>query len=170
MRSKTILAEVVVSMFIAGATASSAFAAPPKDACSLLTKAQVSAAVGATIGEGQHPTPTYTKQCVWTPPGGSMEEVGNVMLDVDDAAGWAMGKMMMEQVSKNPKKKPGDMDMTPVSGVGDEAFYSIVGSNYAKLVVKRGNVELQIVVNGKFTREKREAIEKALALRVISKL
>jgi hypothetical protein len=170
MRSKTILGAAVSWLFFMGVAAPSAMAAPPSDACSLLTKAQLSAAIGAPMGEGQHSVPTSTKLCVWAPPGGPKNDVGDVLLTVESADGWAMGKMMMEQAAKQQDKNSGGLGTTPASGVGDEAFYSIVGKSYAKLNVKKGNVAFHLTVDGAFSREKKEAIEKTLALHVVSKL
>ena len=52
----------VIALSIVGATiAQSASAAPSDDACSLLTPAQVSAALGAPVGEGTYVTPTFKK-------------------------------------------------------------------------------------------------------------
>jgi Putative transposase of IS4/5 family (DUF4096) len=65
MPSKISLGAVVAAIFIVGAAmASSANVAPSNDACSLLTQAQVSAALGVSVGAGSYQGPTCKK--TWT--------------------------------------------------------------------------------------------------------
>src|SRR5260370_37138309 len=69
MPCKICLGAVIAAIFIVGAaTAPSATAAPTDDACSLLTQAQVSAALGASVGPGSYQGPPYKKTCTWTVP------------------------------------------------------------------------------------------------------
>lgn len=65
---------VAVFLVFAVGTVRTAHAAPPKDACSLLTPAQVSAAIGVTVGSGAHtnnpsipapPPPLDKADCYW---------------------------------------------------------------------------------------------------------
>ena len=66
MPSKISLAAVIAAIFIVSATmAPSANAEPPDDACSLLTQAQVGAALSVSAGAGSYQTPTYKKTCTW---------------------------------------------------------------------------------------------------------
>ncbi|HQR51965.1 MAG TPA: hypothetical protein PLZ79_01750 [Burkholderiales bacterium] len=60
------------------------------DACTLLTPAQVGAAVGATVTEGTHTTPTYVKTCTWSLSGHS--DVKAVTLNLQTAAAYEGGK------------------------------------------------------------------------------
>jgi hypothetical protein len=141
MCSKAILGAIAIAIFtIVAATAPSATAAPPSDACALLTAAQVSAVVGVQVGAGSHITPTYLKSCVWAPPGGATVQFGNVLLALESAASWQSAKAMLQAVANAPenKAKKGGVTTTPASGIGDDALYSNMGSSYTKLIVKKG--------------------------------
>ena len=54
------------------------------DSCSLLTPAQVGAAVGAQVSGGQHVTATSLKTCTWTPTGSSELTAELLALDLVD--------------------------------------------------------------------------------------
>jgi hypothetical protein len=59
--------------------------------------------------------------------------------------------------------------ITPVSGVGDEAFYLDMAKTMS-LTVKRGNGAFKIVIYGGMPTPKRQSAEKTLALQVLSKM
>ncbi len=171
MRSKNSPARrcisVVLFLFVI-ALAPSALAAPPSDACSLLTKAEVSAAVGVPVAEGSHMTPTYLKSCTWSPAGGSAKGLRTVVLSLDPAESFAMAKSMLQAVVNSPRNK-GSITMTPAPGIGDDAYYSSTGS-YSKLIVKKRDAAFQVVVYSDAPIGKKQAMEKALAFQVLSKL
>ena len=156
MPSKISLGAVIAAIFIVGAAmAPSANAAPADDACSLLTQAQVSAALGASVGAGSYVTPTFKKTCTWTVAGGA--EYVTLMLEGLDA--YQAGKLA-------PVKT---IVVTSISGIGDDAYYLAVGNNVG-LIVKKGNVAFKIAVYGDLPIEKKQAMEKTLAQHVVSKL
>lgn len=64
MRFKLSLVAAAFLMFAMGA-AMTAQAAPPKDACSLLSVEQVSAVLGIKVGEGKPVSPSNDKLCQW---------------------------------------------------------------------------------------------------------
>jgi hypothetical protein len=167
MHSKNILGAIIAAIFIfAGAAAPSAPAAPPTDACPLLTPAEISAVVGVSVGAGAHMTPTYVKSCTWSPSGGATKDFTTLVLALEPAASYQSAKAMLQAVASQGK---GGITMTPASGIGDDAIYSSV-ANYAKLIVKKGDVVFQLVIYGSFPIEKKRDMEKALASKVISKL
>jgi hypothetical protein len=57
----------------------------------------------------------------------------------------------------------------PLSGVGDDAFYTILGA-YAPLAVKKGGTIFIVKIYGVATADKQEEYEKALALDVVKHL
>ena len=60
--------------------------------------------------------------------------------------------------------------VTPVSGIGDDAYYLAVGPNVG-LIVKKGSATFKVAVYASdLTLEQKQAVEKTLALPVISKL
>ena len=66
MPSKINLATVIAAIFIAGAAMTPlANAAPTDDACSVVTPAQIGAAVNVPVGAGTFETPTFKKMCTW---------------------------------------------------------------------------------------------------------
>ena len=174
MRSKTCLGAALAAVFIALATTlASAAAAPPNDACSLVTQAQVSAALGASMGAGSHVTPTFLRTCTWNPSGSSGNGVRALTLYIQSADQYEAGKQMLEQMKTMAKvEKHGNSQppvITPLSGIGDDAFYLDM-ANTMSLIAKKGNVEFKFVIYGDLPGEKKKAAEKTLALEVVSKL
>ncbi len=170
MRSKTSLGAIILAIFfVAAATPPSATAAPPTDACPLLTPAEISAVVGVSVGPGSHMTPTYLKSCVWAPPGGATKDFANVILALESASSFQAAKAMLQAATQSGDGSRKSLTMTSASGIGDEAYYSSVAS-YTKLIVKKGDVVFQLVIYGNSPIEKKRDMEKALASKVISKL
>ncbi len=174
MRSKTSLGAVIVAILIVGAaTAPSASAAPTDDACSLLTQAQVSAALGVSMGAGSYVTPQYRKTCTWTAPAGA-KGVKTVTLSLQAANAYEAGKKLMAQ-SQAMMKAANDPHASGVanasaSGIGDDAYYTTMGNDYTGLMVKKGNVAFKVAIYGDLPIETKKAMEKTLALQVLSKV
>lgn len=75
MRSKMLIAIMVGTAFIFVASSSlsagNRLPSPPSDACALLTQAQVTAVVGASVGTGERMVPSTASICAWKDqPGG----------------------------------------------------------------------------------------------------
>jgi hypothetical protein len=156
MPSKISLGAVIAAIFIVGAAmAPSANAAPADDACSLLTQAQVRAALGASVGAGSYVSPTFKKTCTWTVAGGAEY----VTLELEGLDAYQAGKVALTKT----------IVVTSVSGIGDDAYYLAVGKNVG-LIVKKGNVAFKVAVYGGMPIDKKEAIEKTLASQAVSKL
>ena len=145
-------------------------AAPPGDACSLLTKAQISAVVGVPVGDGSS-VAGYSKMCTWKPSGGQAEGFQMVTLNLESAESYQAAKSMLQTVVNSPTNQSAQksITMTAVSGLGDDALFSSVGG-YSKLIVKKGDTVFQIVVYSAATIEKKRDLEKALAAKVLSGL
>ncbi|HUX44274.1 MAG TPA: hypothetical protein VMV57_05950 [Terracidiphilus sp.] len=127
-----------------------AFAAPPTDACSLLTTAQVSSTLGSTVGQGTYVMPNFKTTCTWTIPTG-----GAVTLQILTMQFFNAGKGALASAER-----------TTASGVGDEAYYLVLGA----LSVRKGTGAFKIAVySSALTMDKRKAVEKALAQQVLSK-
>jgi hypothetical protein len=161
MRSATHLAlPVVVIFFIATAAAQSASAAPHDDACALLTDAQVSAALSAPVGAGSYQMPTFKKTCTWNSTGDATKGTKSVVLMLEGLDAYQAGKATRQSKTTSVK---------PISGIGDDAYCLAVGSNVG-LVVKKRNVAFKVAVFGTLPIEKKQAMEKALAQQIVSKL
>jgi hypothetical protein len=154
MRFRIGLCAATVTLLIAG-TANAA----TDDACKLLTPAQVSAAIGASVGEGKHTTPTYVKTCTWTTAQGANYQF--VTLNLQDSKGFDSAKAMLSHAK--------GIAITPVGGIGDGAYYLVTGDNVG-LNVKKGSVAFKVEVYAHVPVAKKEAAEKPLALKVVSEL
>ena len=121
--------------------------------CSLLTSAQVTAAVGVSVGAAQ---PIATTGCSWTAPHMI------VTLSLWDGSKWDQMKTPV----------PG-MNRTAVSGLGDDAFYTTMGpasgKQTATLTVKKGSTAYLIKVYGPNVTDQM-SMEKTLAGNVLANL
>jgi hypothetical protein len=161
MRFSTRLAlPVVAILFIATVAARSANAAPHDDACALLTDAQVSAALSAPVGAGSYQMPTFKKTCTWNAAGEGAKNAKSVVLMVEGLDAYQAGKATRQSKTTS---------VTPISGIGDDAYYLAVGSNVG-LIVKKRNVAFKVAVFCALPIEKKQTMEKALAQQIVSKL
>jgi hypothetical protein len=172
MRFPIRFAVVVCSLtLLASAATPPSNAAPPTDACKLLTKEQIKSVTGASVSDGSHPTAGYLKMCTWSGSGSDAKGISGITLNLESAASFQSAKAMLQAVvnsQANPSAK-GAMSMTPAPGIGDDALFSSVGG-YTKLIVKKGDVVLQIVVYSSAPIEKKRDIEKALAAKALASI
>ena len=151
---------VAATFIIVTATAQSAIPAPHDDACALLTDAQVSAALSVPVGAGSYQIPTFKKTCSWNSTGNSTKGATSVVLMLEGLDAYQAGKATRQSKTTSVK---------PISGIGDDAYCLAVGSNVG-LIVKKRNVAFKIAVFGTLPIEKKQAMEKALAQQIVSKL
>ena len=150
-----ILIVLGVSVLMSSSVAS---AAPPTDACSLLTGAQVSAVLGGPVATF---TPDPKKLCIWSPGGKPGPKTVTVTF-------WE------PTAFPSPKTAllPGAV-LIPVSGLGDQAVYTGVQnageSGAFKLFVKKSGTVFSITVSG-FPVDQTKEKEKTLALDALAKL
>jgi len=133
------------------------------DACTLLTAAQVGAAIGTAVGQGSHVTPTFVKTCTWQP--SAKSSISAVTLNMQTAATYDGGKqqlaMAMAATSSGAK-------MIPAS-VGDDAYYFVTGDQVG-LLVKKGGASFKVAVYAKIPVADKQAMELKLAKDVLGKL
>ncbi len=115
--------------------------------CDLLTQTQVSDAVGVSVTAG---APIATTGCSWTSTGKS-----NVKVTVS-----MQSDRMFEGAKRGAK--------TPVSGVGDEAFFTGV-QNFSSLWVRKGTKYLLVRIYGLSVSEAQPKL-KTLGTTAVSKL
>jgi len=130
--------------------------------CSLLTQAQVGSALGQTVDPGE---PLGPKTCMWKVPNQPNSLAGKKLsLTVNPAANFTYAKSPVVKTTKT----------TPLSGVGDDAIYNTIAGGtpgyLTSLIVKKGDVSFIVRVTGFSDLTQAMAIEKALALNVLSKL
>jgi hypothetical protein len=140
---------------IVAAIAPSANAAPPGDACSLLTAAQVSAALGMSVGAGTYVAPTFKKTCSWN---ATTDGEGTLTLNLQGLEQYENGKKLASYGKS--------VTATPIGGVGDEAYY-VGNDKLVGLIVKKGNAAFKITVYAHIPVEKQQAAEKVLALLIV---
>jgi hypothetical protein len=173
MRSKTTLAAIIVATFIVGAATPSASAAPPDDACSLLTQAQVGTVLGAPVVPGTHLNSTDSKSCMWSQANAPAMGRKSVAISLSTAEVYKNSKALMERTQAAMKEEKdedaGQLTITPVTGIGDEAYYGSMGS-HPKFNVKKGNLSFSVEIFGDFPPDKSKAMEKTLAVQILSKL
>jgi hypothetical protein len=157
MDTKTSAHGPILVLCAAALLGPAAFAAQPVSGpCTLLTTAQVSSALGVSVGAG---APIATTGCAWTAP------KFMTTLSLLDAGRW-------EQM-KAPT--PG-MTKTPVAGLGDDAFYTVLGERIgsdgmATLTVRKGGTAYVFKVYTKRrTVLEQVSIEKSLAADVLATL
>jgi hypothetical protein len=144
---------VAAGILLSAASIPAAAAANSSDACSLLTQSQVSAAVSAQVSAGAYVMPTFKATCTWTAPG----KIVTLMTEGLDAY----------NASKNP---PSPMiKIKPASGIGDEAFYVVIGEK-ASLFAKKGSVAFKTSVYSNLPLDQLMSIESSLAKLVASEL
>jgi hypothetical protein len=141
----------------------------PGDACSLLTSSQVSSALGAAVGPGKPILPTNTTLCTWLEQGAPEGTERNVAVSLITAKSFEIGKTPIKGMTK-----------TPVSGLGDDAYFVEAHSMTAGLNVKKGDAFFQIRTrsNPKWfktgktpdSEQKDQAVDRALALEILKKL
>jgi hypothetical protein len=139
------------------------------DACALLTSPQVSTALGAAVGPGKPILPNHTTVCTWLEQGVPEGTERNVSVSLMTPKSFEIGKTPMTGITK-----------TPLSGLGDDAYFVEAHGMAAGLSVKKGDTCFQVRTRsnptwfktGK-TREseaKDQAVDRALALEILKKL
>jgi len=138
---------------------------PPTDACALLTPEQVSAVLGVTAGPGQPVMPPSRLICGWAQASEKNHSGKRVVLSIYGQLGtrtpadrFATAKTPIQGTEK-----------TPVSGVGDDAFYSTTPGLGTGLVFKKGDSAFDLHVYG-FPVDEIKAKEKTLAAAILGKV
>jgi hypothetical protein len=120
--------------------------------CALLTQAQVSAALGVGVDAGQA---IGTTGCQWSPP----KQPGVIVtVSLWDGTKFAAGKAATPSIPKEP-----------VTGLGDDAYFAIVG-HLTSLSVKKGAVNVVFHVYGVPDQASQESIEKSLASEALANM
>ena len=119
---------IVCALTAGGAAAAHARGAP--DPCALLTPAQVGGTLGNGVGAG---APIGTTGCQWTV---ASDPSLRATLTVSSADQWAMMKTPLPNITK-----------TAASGIGDDAFFTTVGT-LTTLSVKKGTTVIVVHIYG----------------------
>ncbi|MGH8739074.1 MAG: hypothetical protein ACREU5_09575 [Burkholderiales bacterium] len=101
MSANRLGASVAVPLLLCAA-AMPAAAQAGTDACTVLTPAQVGAAIGVPVAAGTHVTPSFVRTCTWNASGSS--KVAFVTLYLQTTAAYDGGKRMANQMAAMEKK------------------------------------------------------------------
>ncbi|HXT72629.1 MAG TPA: hypothetical protein VN785_02125 [Candidatus Angelobacter sp.] len=164
MNSKATLVLTAFFVFTVGSSRAT-YAAPPTDACSLLTAAQVSAILGVSVGAGEKILPNSTASCGWEVPGqknlGRKRAVLNIYTQ--------MGSRTPVQRFNTAKTPIQGITKEPVTGVGDDAIFATTPGLGTGLIFRKGDAAFDLRIYG-FPIDQIKAKEKKLADCVIQKL
>jgi hypothetical protein len=167
---------LTIGAFLTLFTCTPAFAAGD-DACSLLTQTQVSSVLGVPVGAGQHPSdethvpapnPAIDRlACTWY----EADKISSVAKRVSLNILGTMGSLTPVQRFNNAKTPVPRITKTPVTDVGEDAFY-MVSQLRVSLHVKKGNSVFEMIIGG-FSGQQIEQVktmEKKLAQLAVAKL
>lgn len=144
----------------AGATDSAPAGAPKElDACSLITTDEAAAALGEPVDPGAPPEPG-SSSCLFS--GHPAQGITIDSVDINVTSGG--------DFDPNKKSIPG-LTITPVSGIGDAAYYVSIGAGYQVLNVKKGQTTFTVsVLKAKTADSLLQAGEKTLALAILGRI
>jgi hypothetical protein len=144
-------------------------AGTPGDACALLTPPQVSSALGVSVGSGKPVMPNNSSICTWSEQGAPAGAARNVTVSLMNAKSFENGKIPMTGITK-----------TPVSGIGDDAYFIQPRGVTTALSVRKGDACFQVraLSNPEWfkkartpeSEQKDQDVERALATEILKKL
>ena len=147
----TVVAAITAVSFAIAARAASA--QNPSDPCAQVTVAQVSAALGETVGAGRQ-GPIVT--CTWIAEKPTHQVV---TLSYSPPGDWN---------TRKTRQIPG-LTTSALSGVGDDAV-AVMVSNFTTLFVKKGTTVFMVRVYGVKDPARQLAIETSIAQAVVTKI
>ncbi len=154
MNRKSTVTILGTLLLLAGSNLQTAHASPPTDACALVTPAQVSAALGVTVGAGKYMFPSNKTLCTFDSANGKAGvEVAIVKLTL-----FAHEKTPLPGVKEEQAK-----------GLGDEAHYMTTPGFPTGLSIRKGSFAFKVRTYG-FPDQQAKDKEKALALKILAKL
>lgn len=161
MRSQTGMAVICGMVF---ALQSSLAGAAGRDACSFLSQNRISAILGIAIDAGRN-IGASSALCGWGEPNDPNHSGKHVLFTVYRA----VGKISPVERFENGKTPIQGIEKTPVSAIGDDAYYIDTPGFGVGLNVKKGNFAFQVKVFG-FSPQMTKSLENSLAQEVLAKL
>ena len=134
------------------------------DACSFLSQKKINAVLGVAVDAGRHIGPS-SALCGWGEPDDPSHSGKHVLLTIYRA----VGKISPVERFENGKTPIQGIEKTPVSAIGDEAYYIDTPGFGLGLNVKKGNFAFQVKVFG-FSPQMTKAFENSLAQLVLATL
>ena len=134
----TFPAAVLFSVCAATLSAAQAPSAPT-DACALLTSGQIQTVLGVTMTPGQPLTPTIRSSCKWLESGVDPFKAKTVIVSIKSVQAYEVGKSLTG----------GNFKMTPLSGIGDDAYMISGTLSYGATVsVRKSGIAYVVTVRG----------------------
>jgi hypothetical protein len=134
--------------------------AMPADACSFLTRDQVSTVLGVPVGDGKLASLNDPHVCEWSVPGGPTLTAKKVVLTIITMRAFSQGKVPIPGITK-----------TPVSRIGDAAYYVTAPDLGTTLDFRKESAAFKVSVQGSgFSVEKIKEKEKTLAQTILADL
>jgi hypothetical protein len=155
---RTLVACCVVAVFAMVGRPVTGIAAPPKVACSLLTTAQVTAALAVAVGPGRQMT---KEVCQWS----ELAKSG------DDSVKVQVTLSTLDRYNKF--KAARNVTVTAVAHLGDDAYYSAQTADNTQVALCLRKGETAVIVHafgGKKTAAEYQSMEKAMAEAVLPAL
>ena len=165
----SIVSRPIIAVLLGLVNVGAVNAGTPSDACALLSAPQVSSALGAVVASGQPITPNNTTLCTWSEQGVPVGTERNLTVSLMTAKSFENGKTPMTGITK-----------TPVSGIGDDAYFVESRGMTAGLSVRKGDAAFQVRArsNPKWfktgktpeSEQKDQGVERALAFEILRQL
>jgi hypothetical protein len=113
--------------------------ASPTDACAVLTQEQIQSVLGVAVGPGQPVSPTIRTSCKWLQSGVDTIKAKTVIVSIKPTQAFEIAKSFHN----------GQFTMTPVTGIGDEAYLTSGTLSYGAVIsVRKGDAAFTISVRG----------------------
>jgi hypothetical protein len=164
MRSRAGMAVICGMVFALQSSVASAAGREARDACTFLSQNRVSAILGLASDAGRHIGPG-SALCGWGEPNDPDHLGKHVLLTIYRA----VGKISSVERFENGKMPIQGIAKTPVSGLGDDAYYIDTPGFGLGLNVKKGAFAFQVKAFG-FSPEMTKMIEISLAQDVLATL
>jgi hypothetical protein len=124
------------------------------DACSLVTQAEVTAALGSPVQAGTYDTPSFKRTCTFNSGKGELVTVN------------VMSETMFKASTSNSM---GLRQVVPVSGVGDEAYFVTQGNTL--MLARKGSAGIKVAIYSKsLSKDQIEGKEKSIAAIAVSRM
>lgn len=142
--------------------------AAPRDACALVTQAQVGAALGVMVKPGSYVTGSDKQACTFVP-ASPTDDFRSLEISFQSTIDYQIGQQLAAVAASNAGRDPFQASAS-VSGIGEDAYYRALGKDYTELMVKKGDAAIKIAIHGNLPVEKKQSIEKSLALQALAKM
>jgi hypothetical protein len=134
-------------------------AVPVSDACEVLTPAEIGGVLGMSIDPGKHIPASSKVMCGWTQAGQTGEAATKLMLNFANPSYFQKEKMAS-----------GNVTVTPVSGIGEEAFY-VTSEFGTSLFVRKGDTAIGFSIRDKsLPKNDVMAKERELGMKAVERL